>query len=240
MGLAPLIVQQIFEIITEINDQGTTILLVEQNAAQALQLSHRAYVLETGSVVKSARRPSCSTTRRSARRTWAARRDTSAPCPAARSALAAGQGDVRAEVLDPQGADDRLHRQVVPEVHLQPAPGGDGRGAGLAGDVHGVVVRLVGRAVGVDQQQAVDGEVRNVDFPLSRATRTRSYSPRGSHSACVPMIESRCTRSPTTLYCHLRPGRARRRQRGLERVGRCAAPAGTSGSRSATAPPRRL
>ncbi len=51
MGLAPLIVQQIFEIIREINDQGTTVLLVEQNAAQALQLAHRGYVLETGVIV---------------------------------------------------------------------------------------------------------------------------------------------------------------------------------------------
>jgi branched-chain amino acid transport system ATP-binding protein len=54
MGLAPMLVQQIFSIITEINEQGTTILLVEQNAAQALQRAHRAYVLETGRVVKSA------------------------------------------------------------------------------------------------------------------------------------------------------------------------------------------
>jgi branched-chain amino acid transport system ATP-binding protein len=54
MGLAPMLVQQIFSIITEINQQGTTILLVEQNAAQALQRAHRAYVLETGRVVKSA------------------------------------------------------------------------------------------------------------------------------------------------------------------------------------------
>jgi branched-chain amino acid transport system ATP-binding protein len=54
MGLAPMLVQQIFTIITEINEQGTTILLVEQNAAQALQRAHRAYVLETGRVVKSA------------------------------------------------------------------------------------------------------------------------------------------------------------------------------------------
>nr|WP_230424180.1 ABC transporter ATP-binding protein [Streptomyces radicis] len=51
MGLAPLIVQQIFEILKEINDQGTTLLLVEQNASQALQLADRGYVLETGSVV---------------------------------------------------------------------------------------------------------------------------------------------------------------------------------------------
>jgi branched-chain amino acid transport system ATP-binding protein len=51
MGLAPLIVQQIFEIIREINEQGTTVLLVEQNAAQALQLAHRGYVLETGTIV---------------------------------------------------------------------------------------------------------------------------------------------------------------------------------------------
>jgi branched-chain amino acid transport system ATP-binding protein len=51
MGLAPLIVGRIFEILAEINAQGTTILLVEQNAAQALQLAGRGYVLETGSVV---------------------------------------------------------------------------------------------------------------------------------------------------------------------------------------------
>jgi branched-chain amino acid transport system ATP-binding protein len=51
MGLAPLIVTRIFEILGEINSQGTTILLVEQNAAQALQLAGRGYVLETGAVV---------------------------------------------------------------------------------------------------------------------------------------------------------------------------------------------
>jgi branched-chain amino acid transport system ATP-binding protein len=51
MGLAPLIVTRIFEILGEINTQGTTIQLVEQNAAQALQLAGRGYVLETGAVV---------------------------------------------------------------------------------------------------------------------------------------------------------------------------------------------
>ncbi|WP_147820048.1 ABC transporter ATP-binding protein [Salidesulfovibrio onnuriiensis] len=51
MGLAPLIVQQIFRIIEEINSQGVTVLLVEQNANLALQASGRGYVLETGSVV---------------------------------------------------------------------------------------------------------------------------------------------------------------------------------------------
>jgi len=51
MGLAPLIVLKIFEIIREINAAGTTVLLVEQNAAQALRLAHRGYVLETGEVV---------------------------------------------------------------------------------------------------------------------------------------------------------------------------------------------
>jgi branched-chain amino acid transport system ATP-binding protein len=54
MGLAPKLVAQIFNIIAEINRRGTTVLLVEQNARQALQLAHRAYVLETGRVVKSA------------------------------------------------------------------------------------------------------------------------------------------------------------------------------------------
>jgi branched-chain amino acid transport system ATP-binding protein len=53
MGLAPILIQQIFKIITEINEQGTTILLVEQNAQQALSRAHRAYVLETGRIVKS-------------------------------------------------------------------------------------------------------------------------------------------------------------------------------------------
>ncbi|WP_059009658.1 ABC transporter ATP-binding protein [Streptomyces specialis] len=51
MGLAPLIVRQIFEILKEINAQGTTLLLVEQNASQALRLADRGYVLETGTVV---------------------------------------------------------------------------------------------------------------------------------------------------------------------------------------------
>ena len=53
MGLAPLIVAKIFEIIAEINQDGTTVLLVEQNAAQALKLAGRGYVLETGSIVMS-------------------------------------------------------------------------------------------------------------------------------------------------------------------------------------------
>ncbi|MCG5451762.1 MULTISPECIES: ABC transporter ATP-binding protein [Micromonospora] len=52
MGLAPMLIQQIFDIIKEINEQGTTVLLVEQNAQQALARAHRAYVLETGKIVK--------------------------------------------------------------------------------------------------------------------------------------------------------------------------------------------
>lgn len=51
MGLAPILVKEIFEIIKECNKQGMTILLVEQNAKMALNISHRAYVLETGKVV---------------------------------------------------------------------------------------------------------------------------------------------------------------------------------------------
>jgi branched-chain amino acid transport system ATP-binding protein len=51
MGLAPVLVEQIFETIADINRDGTTILLVEQNAAIALEVAHRAYVLETGTVV---------------------------------------------------------------------------------------------------------------------------------------------------------------------------------------------
>jgi branched-chain amino acid transport system ATP-binding protein len=52
MGLAPMLIQQIFTIISDINRQGTTVLLVEQNAQQALLRAHRAYVLETGHIVK--------------------------------------------------------------------------------------------------------------------------------------------------------------------------------------------
>ena len=51
MGLAPLIVRQIFDIVREINSTGVTVLLVEQNAAQALALANRGYVLETGELV---------------------------------------------------------------------------------------------------------------------------------------------------------------------------------------------
>ena len=54
MGLAPQMIANIFRIVTEINKQGVTILLVEQNAQQALQRAHRAYILETGSVTKEA------------------------------------------------------------------------------------------------------------------------------------------------------------------------------------------
>ena len=53
MGLAPLVVKDIFDTIVEINKTGTTILLVEQNANMALAIAHRAYVLETGKIVKS-------------------------------------------------------------------------------------------------------------------------------------------------------------------------------------------
>ena len=51
MGLAPLVVQTIFDTIRDINQQGMTVLLVEQNAAQALGLAHRGYVIETGKIV---------------------------------------------------------------------------------------------------------------------------------------------------------------------------------------------
>lgn len=53
LGLAPLLVQEIFNIIKDVNRAGTTVLLVEQNARMALQIAHRAYVMETGSIVLS-------------------------------------------------------------------------------------------------------------------------------------------------------------------------------------------
>lgn len=55
LGLAPIIVAQIFEIVKKVNAEGTTVLLVEQNARMALKISHRAYVIETGKVVMEGR-----------------------------------------------------------------------------------------------------------------------------------------------------------------------------------------
>jgi branched-chain amino acid transport system ATP-binding protein len=53
MGLSPILTEQIFRIITEINEQGTTVLLVEQNALMALNVAHRGYVLQTGTIILS-------------------------------------------------------------------------------------------------------------------------------------------------------------------------------------------
>jgi branched-chain amino acid transport system ATP-binding protein len=52
LGLAPILCETIFRVLTEINAQGTPVLLVEQNATKALEIAHRAYVLETGSIVQ--------------------------------------------------------------------------------------------------------------------------------------------------------------------------------------------
>jgi branched-chain amino acid transport system ATP-binding protein len=54
MGLAPLLVEEIFQVIRDLNEQGVTILLVEQNARSALAIADRGYVLETGRVVMAA------------------------------------------------------------------------------------------------------------------------------------------------------------------------------------------
>ena len=51
LGLGPIVVESLFQVLSEINSRGVTILLVEQNAIMALDLAHRAYVLETGRVV---------------------------------------------------------------------------------------------------------------------------------------------------------------------------------------------
>lgn len=53
MGLSPVLVELIFDTIKKLNDQGVTILLVEQNALMALSIAHRGYVLQTGSIVLS-------------------------------------------------------------------------------------------------------------------------------------------------------------------------------------------
>ena len=70
MGIAPILVERIYETIAEINKQGTTILLVEQNANFALDVSKRGYVLETGKVALADQSASLRRTPRSRRRTW--------------------------------------------------------------------------------------------------------------------------------------------------------------------------
>ena len=70
MGLAPVLVEQIFSIIKDINTQGTTILLVEQNALMALGIAHRGYVLQTGEIVLPDTAEGLRRTRRSRRRIW--------------------------------------------------------------------------------------------------------------------------------------------------------------------------
>ncbi len=60
MGLAPMLIQRIFSVISEINDQGTTVLLVEQNAAQALKTARLAHILESGEIVRSGTGPELS------------------------------------------------------------------------------------------------------------------------------------------------------------------------------------
>ena len=70
VGLAPKLAQQVLDAIARIRDTGVTVLIVEQNAAQALAISDRAYVIESGSIVLDGPAPSSPTTRGSARPTW--------------------------------------------------------------------------------------------------------------------------------------------------------------------------
>jgi branched-chain amino acid transport system ATP-binding protein len=63
MGLSPVYVEQVFDIIQTINRQGTTIFMVEQNANMALAIADRAYVLQTGQIILSGPPPNCAKTR---------------------------------------------------------------------------------------------------------------------------------------------------------------------------------
>jgi len=72
LGLAPIIIQQIFDIIEQLRKDGVTVFLVEQNANQALKLADRAYVLENGRIVMQAPAPTCWSTPRCATPTSAA------------------------------------------------------------------------------------------------------------------------------------------------------------------------
>ncbi len=79
MGLAPILVEQIFAIIQDINSQGTTILLVEQNAQMALQVASRGYILQTGKIVLADTSAALARTSRSRRHTSAGSRPGQLP-----------------------------------------------------------------------------------------------------------------------------------------------------------------
>jgi branched-chain amino acid transport system ATP-binding protein len=79
MGLSPILVETIFRIVQDINGQGTTILLVEQNARMALRVAHRGYVIQTGRIVLKISPPSCCAQTSCERPTWARNRLDSTP-----------------------------------------------------------------------------------------------------------------------------------------------------------------
>jgi branched-chain amino acid transport system ATP-binding protein len=70
LGLAPIVVEECFQAIHELNSKGVTILLVEQNAAKALEISRFAYVLETGGLPFKDRQKNCSKAKKYGRCTW--------------------------------------------------------------------------------------------------------------------------------------------------------------------------
>ncbi len=78
LGLAPKIVEQIRDIVVAVNEQGTSVLLVEQNATMALSIAHTGYILEHGRVVRDGPGPSCWPTRTFASSTWASARQAGA------------------------------------------------------------------------------------------------------------------------------------------------------------------
>ena len=114
MGLAPIFVEKIFEIVVEINQQGTPILLVEQNALMALDVASRGYVLETGKIVLAdeANPP---------RRTSRCARPTSARTRRPTAARAAAAPRPRGRRRRPRGGVVEAERAPREAVALQPA-----------------------------------------------------------------------------------------------------------------------
>ena len=171
MGLAPVLVTQIFSIVQEINRRGTTVLLVEQNAQQALQVADRAYVLETGTIVKSAaarellddpqvRAAYLGGGTQAGR--WARRPSPVARPPAGRRAGRSAQAHVGRRRVgrrahggaadDPQRCLLDLARDVVPQVHLDADAGTHIQAGRLAPDQHRVEVGPEDAPVGRHQK----------------------------------------------------------------------------------------
>ena len=195
LGLAPLVVDHLLDLISQINGKGTTVLLVEQDVQVALEHAHRGYVLETGRIVQTGPgATSSSTTRASARRTWAC--DGRAAPPRDRGSDLALPALFFATVA--VFADLYVTQPILPLLSHEfgvPAPT-----AALTVSVVVLMIALVSNAYGPSRGRVADASpswsascaaARRPDAPLRGAPRRFPPS-----SSSAPSRASSCRASP--------------------------------------------